>query len=376
VAVQENIVSFAAMKLLNAELNADEELTSHQKLARLSQRIPLELNSTTYIDQVNERKQVEGHMRVCLKIDAAFESMVTVSASEPLLSEAAYRIMARPSFNVPTAMKTVLEGFSIHKGDRGEYLVMLLFILARDNAVGLPNEFGLPKSRIADFAPFVTEKLFRSNSHLKRLRQDFPHAKIYFNHYVNVHEHATIDAESLFFLCSRGGGILCANSQLAIDGINPFLCNGTTLHLANLGVLLWQSKADPAYTDKPLQNLFDAMDVYELQILKKGDTAIPLIKVVFALAAKTPALKVVRHAASSEYNAIVYDIWCAGISPATFNVVEALQSDTWAAVLQASYGWQAIYKGKNVDQLLRRSMNPGAATNNDHWTRWTERSKG
>ena len=96
-AVQEDIVSFAAMKLLNGELNADEELTSHQKLACLSQRIPLEFNSTTYIDQVSERKQVEDYMRVCFTIDAASESMVTVSASEPLLSEAAYMIMARPS---------------------------------------------------------------------------------------------------------------------------------------------------------------------------------------------------------------------------------------------------------------------------------------
>jgi len=70
-------------------------------------------------------------MRVCLKIDTAFESMITVSASEPLLSEAAYSIMAQPSFNVPKAMKSVLEGFSINKGDRGEFLVIL--IVARDN---------------------------------------------------------------------------------------------------------------------------------------------------------------------------------------------------------------------------------------------------
>jgi len=70
-------------------------------------------------------------MGVCLKTDAAFESMITVSASEPLLSEAAYSIMAQPSFNVPKAMKSVLEGFSINKGDRGEFLVIL--IVARDN---------------------------------------------------------------------------------------------------------------------------------------------------------------------------------------------------------------------------------------------------
>jgi len=91
-AVREDIITFATTKLLNAEPDKVEELTNDQRLACLSQRIPLEFNSTTYIAQANERKQVEGHMRVCLKIDAAFESMITVSASEPLLSEAAYTV--------------------------------------------------------------------------------------------------------------------------------------------------------------------------------------------------------------------------------------------------------------------------------------------
>jgi hypothetical protein len=80
--------------------------------------------------------------------------MVTVSASEPLLSEAAYSVMAQPSFNVPKAMKSVLEGFSINKGDRGEFLIMLLFTIARDKAVGTPDKHGCPGSRIMDVAPF------------------------------------------------------------------------------------------------------------------------------------------------------------------------------------------------------------------------------
>jgi hypothetical protein len=373
-AVQEDIISFAAMKLLNAEPTAVQEFTDDQKLACLSQRIPLEFNSTTYVAQVNERKQVEGHMRVCLKIDATFESMVTVSASEPLLSEAAYTIMAKTSFDVPKAMKSVLEGFAIHKGDRGEFLIMLLFTIARDNAVGPPDQDGLPtQSRVVDVAPFLTQKLFRHRN-LELLHTDFPEAKMHFNHYVKVHEHAAIDAESLLLLSGRGGGILCANSQYAIDGINPFLCHGMTLALGNLGLILWQGKNDPAFTDDPQQALFEAMNVYKLKILKKGDAAIPLIKIVFALAAETPSLKVVRHSPSSEYNAIVYDIWCAGISPDTLSAVEPLQVDTWAALLQASYGWKSIYKGQDVDKTLRRSMNPGAATDIDHWAYWAERS--
>jgi hypothetical protein len=44
---------------------------------------------------------VERHMRICFNIDSTFEDMVTVSPSGPLLSEAAYSIMAQRSFNVP-----------------------------------------------------------------------------------------------------------------------------------------------------------------------------------------------------------------------------------------------------------------------------------
>jgi hypothetical protein len=67
-AVREDIVTFAAMKLLNADSQEVRELSDDQGLACLLQRIPLEFNSTTYIAQANERKQMEGHMRVCLKI--------------------------------------------------------------------------------------------------------------------------------------------------------------------------------------------------------------------------------------------------------------------------------------------------------------------
>ena len=374
-AVREDIVTFAAAKLLNAEPDQVEELNDDQRLACLSQRVPLEFNSTTYIAQANERKQVEGHMRVCLKIDAAFESMITVSASEPLLSEAAYSVMARASFNVPKAMKSVLDGFAINKGDRGELLVMLLLTVARDKVVGPPAEHGLPAgSRIVDVAPFLSGGLFQPLSVLQALHQDFPHCKMHFNHYIKAHEYAVIDAESLLLLSGRGAGVLCANGQYAIDGINPFLCNGMTLGFGNLGLILWQGKNDSAFTATPQPSLFEAMDVYKLKILKEGEIAIPLIKIVFALAARTPSLTVVRHSPSIDYNAVVYEIWCAGISPDILHAVEPSQANTWAALLQASYGWKMIYGGTGFDKELRRSMNPGAAADTGHWRRWAKRS--
>jgi len=370
-AVSEDIVTFAATKLLNAEPDKVKELTDEQRLACLSQRVPIEFNSTTYVAQASERKQVEGHMRVCLKIDAAFESMVTVSASEPLLSEAAYSIMARTSFNVPKSMKSVLEGFAINKGDRGELLIMLLFTVARDKAVGPPTAQPLPGSRIIDITSFLAESLFQTNSVLQELRDDFPNGKLHFNHYVKVHVYGVIDAEYLLLLSSRGAGILCANNQYAIDGINPFLRDGTKLGLDNLGLILWQSKNDSSFTATPQPALFAAMDVYKLRILKEGDAAVPVIKIVFALAARTPSLTVVKCPPSINYNAVVYEIWCAGISPEILNAVEPSQANTWTALLQASfYGWKDIYAGKGLHKVLRTTMNPGAATETGHWDRW------
>jgi hypothetical protein len=72
--------------------------------------------------------------------------------------------------------------------------------------------------------------------------------------------------------------------RLVIDGVNPFLRQGTKLSLGNLGIVLWQGTNDSAFTDEPRQAHIDDIDVYKLKILKKGDAAI-LIKIVFALAA-------------------------------------------------------------------------------------------
>ena len=161
-AVKREIVQFAVAKLLNADYNT-KKLSNNQALACLSQRLPIEFNSTNYLSQEKEREQVEGYMRVCLKIDAAFESMTTTSSSEPILSEAAYFVMQTGSLNAPKALKSVMEGFSISKGDHGEFLVLLLLILVRDAAVGPPDELGRPikGKRWFGLADFLYGQLFQ-----------------------------------------------------------------------------------------------------------------------------------------------------------------------------------------------------------------------
>jgi hypothetical protein len=350
-------------------------------LACLSQRFPIEFNSTNYTTQATERKQVEGHLRVCLKIDGAFQTMTTASSSEPILSEAAYVVMQRQSFHAPNALKSVMEGFSISKGDCGEFLVLLLLVLARDATVGVPDNFGRPITgrRWFGLLDFLYGQLFRQQARasktvdktsvkaLKKLEEDFPKAWLHFNHYVKVHEHEAIDIVSLLLLQGRGAAVLCANNQAGLDAVNVFLMNDTQLIRDNVGLILMQIKNNSKYTTTVKAKLFDAMDPYDLGILDDSDDAVPLIKIVFALAAKTPCLKVVRLPPTSEYDAIVYEIWCAGISPDVLNPIKPQQAGTWDSLLQASYGWKELYKGTSaVTGDLRRSAMPGAAHDSGH----------
>ena len=269
-----------------------------------------------------------------------------------------------------------MEGFSISKGDRGEFLVLLLLILARDTTVGTADEFGRPiKGRrwfgLTDFLygqafrkQTVPSRLVDENSirALGMLPKDFPNAQLHFSHFVKVHEYKAIDITSLLLLQGRGAAVLCANNQSGVDAINVFLRDGTKLVRDNAGLILHQVKNNSGYSTKPRQKLFDAMDPYDLEILEAGAPAVPLIKIVFALAARTPSLNVVRRSSTKEYAAVIYEIWCAGISPDLLRPIEQQQVGIWDSLLQASYGWKELYKtSSEVTVDLRRSTTPGAA---------------
>ena len=372
---------FAVRKLLNADPYT-QEFTQHQKLACLSQRLPIQFNSRTYVSRNAEMTQVEEHLRVCLKVDATLETMETVSPSEPLLSEAAYVIMAQKSFKPVEALKSILEGFAIHQGDRGEFLALLLLTLARDQAVGLPNKTGHPERRFFHLPSFLYGDLFKVASRsragltsqtvkaLKTLKQDFPEATMHFNHFIKLHDFKSVNKESLLLLMTRGAGVLSADGQVSIDAANVFLISGTKVRTDNLGLILYQIKNNADYNDKPNPKLFDSMNPYDLKILAPEDKPIPLIRIFFALAAKTPSLHVTRHPPSSTYGAVVYDIWSAGLSSKFLEPIIP-NTDIWKALLRTSYGWKAIYRAEtDVAKELRRSMNPGAADDSGHWSCW------
>src|SRR5277367_5168937 len=132
-------------------------------------------------------------------------------------------------------MKTVMQGFAAKKGDRGEFVVMLFFVISRDAKVGPPDNDGVPLggTRIFSMASFVADGLFRGIKELRQLDKDFPHATMHFNHYIKVHEFKNIRARNLLLLGARGAAVLCGTNQRAIDIISIWLCTGTRASVDN-----------------------------------------------------------------------------------------------------------------------------------------------
>ena len=170
----------------------------------------------------------------------------------------------------------------------------------------------------------------------------------------------------------RGAALLCAINNAGIDGIFPFLLAGYTIFPNNIGVILWQAENDSKFTDKPDLSLFEAMDPYALGILNPGDNIL-IVRIVFALASKTPCLKRVT---CQQHGFKSCDFWAGGISPTVFSPVGDQDASTWTALLQATYSWENIYKEKSdgdaLEECLRRSMNPGTSEDEHHWENWAD----
>jgi len=252
---------FAAQKLLGGTAYNLQGLTDAQKFGCLAQRIPIEFLSVVDASQVSdlEKEQVHCHMRVILKVDCGLETMVTMSPSEPVLSEAAYFVMTtQPQFSPPAALQVILNEFPVNKGKLGELIVALLFTMARDKAVGPADEWGRPPGNqrwcsptelLASLfcAPYAVSNnhasVFTSQGwHFATLAETLKDSKVYFTHFVKVHQQALIHVEYLRRLMARGAALLCAGGQPAVDGIIPFLFKGDEIRSDNIGLSCFESR--------------------------------------------------------------------------------------------------------------------------------------
>ena len=172
--VRHGLVHFAVLKLLCETTSGS--LTEAHKYAVLSQRLPLDINSTIYVplpsDQVEkEQEQISNHMRICMSIGDRIETIRGVAASEPMLAEVAASVMMdTSSFKLADALAEVLHGFRTHPGDCAELLVYAFFIWARDRMVSVktapqfPGQLSRYFTVTELFSPLFSEKTFKSMS--------------------------------------------------------------------------------------------------------------------------------------------------------------------------------------------------------------------
>ena len=314
--------------------------------------------------------QVRSHLRVVLRIVDNLETMITTTPSEPILSEAAYWLMSGGRFKPATALKGILGGLSVDPGDRGELLAMLLLTIARDIAVGSPDKYGVPQNgfRWCSVKTFLsglfvesalTDAIGDKRSAMEKVLGD---GKLYFNHFVKVHEFGMLNDKYIMRLMTRGAAIFCGNNQEGVDLIIPFTRGGLTRK--DLGVILVQVENNRTYTANPRPDEFDRMFV-------EGLSNIPTVRLFFALATNHNCLVVDTPSPPPH----AFNFWIAGLSSNILRPIQDEGEGLWEGLLDASYGWEEVYAEHGEEDCekmtnIRRSMYPGGATDNAHWRSW------
>lgn len=363
---------FAAQKLIRRD-TADRptSLTPAQELACLSARLPIEFMSS--ISTQAERDQVANHMRVCFSADESFRQFTSLNPSEPILSEGAYLLMndQHISFNAPAALSRVLHGFSVHQGDRGELVAMLILTMARDRATSSVGVAGIvpflralipppTQSNYSDIMKIKPSVYQGPDDQNITFESAFADVNLHFNHFVKRQQQDNLNEEVMRRFIARCAAVMGANNQAGFDIIIPTVA-GDTIEKSSQGLIIYQIKNDDTYGATVQPRLFDAMDPVAMGFISHDEKLpTPIIRMVFALAGKTPAVTHVETQTQGNFTS--YDIWISGLSPEMFSVVNEADQATWDTLLSASRGWKSVYRNRDpTTTTLLKNMNPIAA---------------
>lgn len=379
--------------------------------AVLSQRLPLDINSTTYIPlppgQVEkEQEQISNHICVCMSIGDGIETIRGIAASEPILSEAASLIMSDcKSFHLADVLAEVLSGFGINPGDRAELLVSAFFTWARDKTVSARHDPQCPGQlsryfSVTDlFSSLFSESTYASmsraipslcppNSKFKRqtFEKTFSNALMHYNHFIKAHEQKVLKRPHLLAFMARGAAAFGANCQPGFDILYPFLFGGdTVLSVKKLGLAISQIKKNDLKSRKARARVFKKMDPYACGLLDLDhideDDLFPIliIRIVFALCSDEPGVTIQAYSSPLEGASyldcnghprfISYDFWCLGVNPDILQPVKEAP-DRWTALANKADSWKDFYNTP-LDPGLLRSLNPGAAHDHHHFDSWS-----
>ncbi|KAF8328569.1 uncharacterized protein EI90DRAFT_3064614 [Cantharellus anzutake] len=375
--VKDTITVFAIQKLL-CHAWKNDALTLDEKFAVMSHRLVLDFNTSIYFGRHrtlavrNQMNQVERHMHVCLGVKDGFESVVTVAASEPILTEATAIILCtiRDKDRSCQMLQDILEWPGMSKGDRGELITCNIIIDTVDDLMSKEGRWEPGGVMVTS----LFEALFTHDIYHKSIKDSLPSrlltgscndsfaetfksSRIYVTHFIKVYDFKVLSVQYLFKLAARGVGVICADNQHGID----------------------VSKNDHSYGTSPKQHLFDVMDPSELGIFAKSTRPPPVIRMVNALASKESKVSVIippervqpsrqeKQVRTSAFTS--FDIWCAGASSRTFRTIGSQDDGTYDDLLGLSKDVPAMFEpdeGFMWDAV--RSMYPGGACDAGHWS--------
>ncbi|KAF8523256.1 hypothetical protein BU17DRAFT_85925 [Hysterangium stoloniferum] len=407
--VRKTVIRFAIEKLLCRSWQPGMKLGIDEQFAVMSRRLALDFNTTTLSGadrreaDANEMVQVEKYMRVCLGVKAGFESVVTVAASEPMLTEAAATVMQYSNFKSCQALRQILEWPGMSKGDRGEVITCNITIDTLDRLMFQTKQLeseslivpvtsyfealfaqGIYNERIKDRVP----SMLNTMSHNKSFAETFKDSRIYVTHFIKIYDSNVLSIEFLLRLAARGAGVLCADNQFGIDVALPMLYKDPNSGKEFVSVIMKQSKNDFRYSDKPIDFLFDKMSPFDLRIFDKSYNPPPVIRMVYALAssksgvttvvrgARTqPSRKKKKKCAFQKDPYTSFDIWCAQASAETFGAIQSEDSETYNELLKLSKDVPKMFEPEEIStKEVVQSMYPGATSDPGHWNSFVKLS--
>jgi hypothetical protein len=354
-------------------------------------RLALEFNSTTSKSQQRERLQVAKHMRICIKVNDGFETIVSVASSEPIMAEGASYLMSHTKFNLPTSLLRELQTPGLDKSSRGELICLVLLLLACDKAATATGTRAFPVHEFFktllnsnDYTELLNaEPSRRKSDDEETFENTFVNSKIYFNHFIKIHDPRVVNRKYLWMLIARGAAVLCSTNQVGMDIVVPFTYYNGNLGRWNVSAILIQVKNDRKFSITPIRWLFDAMNPFFVGLFDHSDEEVlSVIRMVFALSSAKSGVTIMESGRTTHprkaktkkakkspaYTS--YDIWCAGAFAETFAVINKSEEEVYKQLLKVSNPFPESYKSTSElprQEAQLRSMNPGSMVDVDHW---------
>jgi len=218
-------------------------------------------------------------------------------------------------------------------------------------------------------------------NHYKTFAETFKDARLYITHFIKVYDYESLSAEFLQKCIVRGVAIVCADNQRGVDVVFPVIYKDSELKIENITCILKQSKNDPTFSTKPKRYLFDAMNPIALRIFNKPTTPPPVIRMVYALAAKKSVVLVSRPGTRKQptrkgkqapkfrkHPYTSFDIWCGQATSETFAAIRPEDDDVYKELLRLSRDVPDMFNPKEESlKELVQSMYPLGTPQPGHW---------